>query len=170
MFPLNCSYFIASSIAIFGLLRKKSVRYRFIDHVVNFKPNESFLGVKSVSFEEYDLKTPFGDSPKFPVILLVESLFQAAYWLEVLSSDFKSCAIADEFDSVTLFDSLRPGEKAFIEITILSRGKDHIIFQGSVKMENKKIATISNVHASLFPLEDFDDSSDLRTLFGEIYE
>ncbi|MBF0408020.1 MAG: hypothetical protein HQM10_11735 [Candidatus Riflebacteria bacterium] len=144
------------------------MRYRFIDRVSDFRPNEYFRGLKVVSFEEYDLKSSLGQASLFPPVLLTECLFQAAYWLEVLSSDFKNCALFSSFDKLCITDSIRPGSRASIEINVFNREKDFLYFNGAVTQNSIEIASISNACAEIRNLADYDDPDDLKTLFSEI--
>ena len=67
------------------------MKFRLVDKITSWAPWQHIRGVKAVSFEEYSLKESFGETPRLPEMLLLESFLQLGNWLVVLSSDFPKC-------------------------------------------------------------------------------
>lgn len=143
------------------------MRYRFVDRILRISPNASLTATKSVSFEEYDLKSVFGEAPGFPALLLMECIFQAASWLEILSSGFQRCALSDEFEEAQFADTLRPGERAEITISVASRTPDGFRYDGTVMVAERRLLHVGGICAHFTSLESLDDPADIRTLFEE---
>ena len=53
------------------------MKFRMVDQIHRWEKQRSISGVKTVSFEEYNLKAPFGSPAHLPETLLIESLFQS---------------------------------------------------------------------------------------------
>ena len=66
------------------------MKFRMVDRILEYEPKTSIRGVKTVSFEEYNLKAAFGEPERLPESLLVEAFFQLGNWLVMLSTDFHS--------------------------------------------------------------------------------
>jgi hypothetical protein len=52
------------------------MKFRMVDRILSWEPETRIRGVKTVSFEEYCLRSPLGYEERLPESLLVESLFQ----------------------------------------------------------------------------------------------
>ena len=89
------------------------MKFRMVDRIIDFVPQKSIRGVKTVSFEEYQLKSAFGGEPSLPETLIMESLFQLGNWLIMLSSDFSQIIEAKDIHTDAGIQTLRL-EKDFI--------------------------------------------------------
>ncbi|MBF0499199.1 MAG: hypothetical protein HQM09_03660 [Candidatus Riflebacteria bacterium] len=93
------------------------MRFRFVDRITRWEPYRTLDGAKTVSFEEYELKTLFGDPPELPRLLVAECLYQAAGWLAALSSKFTFIGLIEDIGRVEFISSLKPGEKLDFSVT-----------------------------------------------------
>lgn len=145
------------------------MRFRLLDRILSWEAHTRIRGVKSVSFEEYNLKAPFGDPPCLPETLLMESLFQLGNWLIVLSSDFTQRGLLVRFDETRFEDRLRPGETLHMEVEVRSYRRDGVRFDGRGYAGDRLIGAGRGCLATLVPLAEFEDPADLRVLYSEIH-
>jgi 3-hydroxyacyl-[acyl-carrier-protein] dehydratase len=144
------------------------MKFRLVDRILDWSAWQSIRGVKSVSFEEYQLKAAFGDPPHLPPTLMMESLLQLGNWLVVLSSDFTQMAMVVRIETVRFHDVVRPGESLMLEAEVLSRRDDGVIFGGRATSAGRPIGEGRGCLAVPVPLGDFCNPGDLRVLAGEL--
>lgn len=145
------------------------MKFRMVDRILSWEPKTRIRGVKTVSFEEYNLKAPFAEEPRLPETLVLESLFQLGNWLIVLSSDFTRMGLVARTERVTFDGSLRPGSHLMMELNVRSYREDGILFDGVATIGDEQIASGKGCLAVPAPLSDYHDPDDLRMLFSEIY-
>jgi 3-hydroxymyristoyl/3-hydroxydecanoyl-(acyl carrier protein) dehydratase len=143
------------------------MKFRFVDRILAWTPRRAIRGVKTVSFEEYQLKAAFGGEPALPESLLVEGLFQLGNWLIVLSSGFAEMAL--RFEEVRFHDALRPGQAVRMEAVVRSWRTDGVLFDGLASAGGRTIAEGRGCLAAPVALADYCDPADLQVLFSEIY-
>ena len=87
------------------------MKFRLVDKITSWAPWQSITGIKAVSFEEYSLKEAFGEQPRLPEMLLLESFLQLGNWLILLSSDFQQMGMVVRISEVRFHDYLLPGQQ-----------------------------------------------------------
>jgi 3-hydroxymyristoyl/3-hydroxydecanoyl-(acyl carrier protein) dehydratase len=145
------------------------MKLRMVDRILAWEPRQVIRGVKTVSFEEYELREPLGYEPYLPESLILESLFQLANWLVILSTDYEQMCIGAQWDEAQFLDTLRPGSRMTMEVTVEGWREDSVIVEGAVSDGRKTVATVRRCLAAFVPLGDYYDSDDLRVLFSEIH-
>ena len=146
------------------------MKFRFVDKIVAWSPYQSISGVKAVSFEEYCLKESFGDEPRLPETLLLESFLQLGNWLILLSSDFKEASMVVRISEVRFDGFLLPGQNLRMEVTLARRREDGFEMSGEGRVDGRSVITGLGCLAAPVPAVDYSDPGDLRVLFSEIYE
>ena len=101
----------------------------------SWSPYQRISGVKAVSFEEYCLKESFGDEPRLPETLLLESFLQLGNWLILLSSDFKQMGMVVRISEVRFQGFLLPGRQLRMEVTLARRREDGFELSGEGRVE-----------------------------------
>jgi 3-hydroxyacyl-[acyl-carrier-protein] dehydratase len=145
------------------------VKFRMVDRIIDFVPEKSIRGIKTVSFEEYQLKSAFGDEPSLPETLIMESLFQLGNWLIMLSSDFSQMGLLVRTNEVVFEQPLSPGQSMLIDIKVQRYRNDGILFDGLASVEGQVIARGKGCLATVVSLSEYYDPEDLKVLFSEIY-
>lgn len=145
------------------------MKFRMVDRIIDFKPKQRICGIKVVSFEEYELKSPFADQSRLPETLIMESLFQLGNWLIMLSSDFSQMGLVVRTKQIQFLDALRPGHSLLIKAIVRSYRIDGVVFDGQALVDGKVIATGEGCLAVPVGLADYYDPNDLRVLFSQIY-
>lgn len=100
------------------------MKWRLVDKILAWSPNERIIGQKAVSFEEYSLKESFGGEACLPEMLLLESFLQLGNWLILLSSDFNEMGMVVRLAEVRFLAPLRPGQIVEMEVNLLRRRED----------------------------------------------
>ncbi len=85
------------------------MKLRMLDRITFWEPWRRIRGVKSVSFEEYRLKSRLGETPQLPQSLVLQSLLELGNWLVMKSSDFALMTQAVEFEEACFRRVVRPG-------------------------------------------------------------
>ena len=145
------------------------MKFRMVDRILQWQPRRAIRGIKTVSFEEYQLKTAFADEPCLPESLVLESLLQLGNWLIVLSSDFSQLGLILRIEEVCWRGRVRPGEQLQMEASVRIYRDDGVVFDGHAATGREVIATGRGCLALPVPLADYSDPEDLRVLFSEIY-
>ncbi|MHC4642845.1 MAG: 3-hydroxyacyl-ACP dehydratase FabZ family protein [Planctomycetota bacterium] len=145
------------------------MKFRMVDRIVKFEPRRSIYGIKTVSFEEYQLKSAFADRPCLPESLVMESLFQLGNWLIMLTSDFSQMGLVIRTNEIEFIQSPGPGHKMFMEVQVRSYRDDGILFDGQASVNQNVIASGKGCLASPVDLAEYYNPEDLKVLFEEIY-
>ncbi len=145
------------------------MKFRMVDRIIDFRPRESIRGVKTVSFEEYQLKAPLTDEPRLPESLLMESLFQLGNWLIMLSSDFSSMGLLVRIQEVRFHGAVPPGGSIEMDIRVRRYRNDGVLFDGRALIGLDAVATGTGCLATCVPLCRYHDPSDVKVLLSEIY-
>lgn len=145
------------------------MKFRLLDRITAWTPYGHICGVKAVSFEEYTLKEPFGDAPRLPETLLLESFFQLGNWLVLLSSDYAWMGLAAKLSGVHFHDAVRPGQQVRLEVRLLRQDADGFVLTGEGRVEGRPIITGRHCLAVRVPAAEYVNATDLRVLFSEIY-
>lgn len=145
------------------------MKFRMVDRISAWEPRQAICGIKAVSFEEYELREPLGYEPYLPESLILESLFQLANWLVILSTDYEQMCVGAQWDEARFLDTLRPGSRMAMEVTVSGWRDDSVIVDGAVSNGRKTVVTVRRCLAAFVPLADYHDPDDLRVLFSEIH-
>jgi 3-hydroxyacyl-[acyl-carrier-protein] dehydratase len=144
------------------------MKFRMVDRILDWEPCRSIRGVKTVSFEEYQLREPLGYSPYLPESLILESLFQLANWLVILSTDYKQASLGSQLEEARFLAPLRPGSHLRMDVSVPGWRDDSAIVEGVVSDHGQVVATVRRCILGFVPLADFYDPDDLRVLYSEI--
>jgi 3-hydroxymyristoyl/3-hydroxydecanoyl-(acyl carrier protein) dehydratase len=145
------------------------MKFRMVDRIIGFERCRSIRAAKTVSFEEYQLKSTFGDQPCLPESLVLESLFQSGVWLIMLSSDFAKMGLLVRAQEVRFIEPVRPGQTMFLEVQARSYRSDGVLFDGQARVNRKTVAYGKGCLASVVQLAEYFAPDDLKVLFSEIY-
>ena len=145
------------------------MKFRMVDRIVEFAPRRSICGIKTVSFEEYQLKSVFADQPCLPESLIMESLFQLGNWLIILTSDFSQMGLVIRTNEIRFQRPLGPGQRMFMQIHVRSYRDDGILFDGQALVDQHVIACGNGCLATPVALTEYYDPENLKVLFSEIY-
>lgn len=140
-----------------------------VDKIIEYQSHKSIRGIKTVSFEEYQLKSRFDNEPGLPESLMMESLFQLGNWLIMLSSDFTQMGMLVRINEAQFHKQLSPGENMLMEVQIQSYRDDGILFNGSAKANENIILSGNGCLATPVELAEYYNPDDLKVLFSEIY-
>ncbi len=145
------------------------MKFRMVDQIHSWEHQRRIIGVKTVSFEEYDLKTAFGGPAHLPETLLMESLFQLGNWLIVLSSDFNRMAMVTRMQEVQFDRQVAPGQAVTLDASVRRYREDGILFDGRATVGSDQVAVGLGCLAVPVPLADYCSPDDLRVLYSEIF-
>ena len=145
------------------------MKLRCVDRILAWEPWRTIRGVKAVSFEEYCLPAGLGMQEHLPSSLALESVFELARWLVVLSSEFQQIALPIELERCTFNRPLRPGEHMQIELSAQPETNGEIVFSAQARTRLAENLHVESARARLLPLPDYCDPADLRVLYSEIH-
>ena len=145
------------------------MKFRMVDRIVEFASRRSICGIKTVSFEEYQLRSVFANQPCLPESLIMESLFQLGNWLIILTSDFSEMGLVIRTNEIRFERPLGPGENMLMQVQVRRYSDDGIVFDGQALVGQRVIARGSGCLAIRATLAEYHDPEDLKVLFSEIY-
>ena len=146
------------------------MKFRLVDKIVAWTPARRITGLKTVSFEEYCLKEAFGEPPRLPESLLLESFLQLGNWLILLSTDFQRLGLVIRLSEVHFHSFLGPGQTLRMEVTLNRQREDGFELSGCGRVGDRLVISGLDCLASPVPAEEFINPDDYRVLFSEIYE
>jgi 3-hydroxyacyl-[acyl-carrier-protein] dehydratase len=146
------------------------MKFRLVDKITSWAPWQNISGIKAVSFEEYSLKEAFGERPRLPEMLLLESFLQLGNWLIMLSSDFHQMGTVARISEVRFQDYLLPGQRLQLEVRVNRRREDGFELVGQGLVDGRNVISGLGCLATPVPLAEYLDPDDMRVLFSEIYE
>ena len=146
------------------------MKFRLVDRITEYRPQERICGIKTLSFEEYQLKSAFGGPLHLPESLIIESVFQLGNWLIMLSSNFSKMGLVIRFEKIEFSGIACPGNRLEMEITVCSYRQDGMVFDGRVISADSVIATGYRCLAVPVDLGNYANPDDLKMLFSEIYK
>ena len=145
------------------------MKFRFVDRIFAWAPNERICGLKTVSFEEYNLKEPFGGRPHLPETLVLESFLQLGNWLMLLSTDFQKFGVITRIGTAQFEQSVGPGQQLVMELTVVRHRSEGWEIAGEGWVDGRIAIRGLGCLAMTVPAADFTDPANLRMLFSEIY-
>lgn len=145
------------------------MKFRLVDRITSWAPDERITGLKAVSFEEYSLKDAFGDEPRLPEMLLLESLLQLGNWLILLSSDFQRMGAVVRLHDVRFHGALRPGGVVRMEVAMARKNDNGYKLNGTGHVDGQLIISGTGCLGAPLPTAEYIDPDDLRVLYSEIY-
>ena len=145
------------------------MKLRMVDRILSWEARASIRGLKTVSFEEYSLKEPFGCEPHLPESLLMECMFQLGNWLVMLSSDFQQMGVLVRMREIRFHELAGPGQQLLMNVDVRRYRDDGITFDGRVLVGRRVIAEGRGCLATPVALSEYHDADDLRVLFSQIY-
>lgn len=146
------------------------MKFRFVDKITSWTPYRHITGIKTVSFEEYSLKEVFGEEPRLPELLLLESFLQLGNWLVLLSSDFQQMGAVARISEVRFHGFLPPAGVLQMEVTLARQRDDGFELSGEGRVAGRTIITGLGCLAAPVPAAEYVRPEDLRVLFSEIYQ
>jgi 3-hydroxyacyl-[acyl-carrier-protein] dehydratase len=146
------------------------MKFRLVDKITSWDRWRTITGIKAGSFEEYSLKEAFGDKPRLPEVLVLESFLQLGNWLIVLSSDFQQMGMVVRISQIRFLDHLLPGQRLELEVRLTRRHEDGFEFAGEGRVQGRSVIAGLGCLASPVSLAEYQNPEDLRVLFSEIYE
>lgn len=146
------------------------MKFRMVDRITEFAVRKRICGIKTVSFEEYQLKENFGEDAKLPESLVIESLFQLGNWLIMLSSDFSQMGFIIRFDKNEFMRTVCPGSHIEMVASVRRYRQDGIVFDGHAAVDGVPVASGWGCLAVPVPLDIYINPADMKMLFSEIYK
>ncbi|MHC4617884.1 MAG: hotdog family protein [Planctomycetota bacterium] len=146
------------------------MKFRMVDRITDFEPRKSIRALKTVSFEEYQLKSAFAGQPCLPESLVLESIFQLGVWLIMLSSDFSKMGLLVRTQEVRFDKPICPGQSMLVEVRARSYRSDGLLFDGWALVNEEIIACGKGCLAIFAEAAEYFDPQDLKVLFSEIYK
>lgn len=144
------------------------MKWRLVDKITGWEKDRRITGVKSVSFEEYCLKSAFSAKPWLPESMLLEAPIELARWLALLSSGFTRSFLPEEIESAIFHNLLCPGETLRIDLSAIENGSDHLVFDCVGTAGEKPVLTVRGVRGKLLAAAELHSTEDLKVLFSEI--
>lgn len=145
------------------------MKFRMVDRIIDIESGKSIRGMKTVSFEEYQLKSAFSSDCQLPESLVLESFLQLGNWLIMFSTDFKKMGLLVRIEQVRFESFLRPGMRMLMEVEVKRFREDGVLFDGRATVDGKIIATGKGCLATLVDSVECFNPENLKVLFKNIY-
>lgn len=144
------------------------MRFIFVDRIERIEKNKYARGIKTISFEEGFLKSPYGEKGFFPRLLLMESAAQLASWLIMYSSNFKRIPLIVNMDKVSIMENVKCGTKISIEVKINSMSTEGALLSCNIFIDSRLIAKCKNCEFVFADLEKLANKSEMKARFSDL--
>src|SRR5665213_4102942 len=120
-------------------------RYPFllVDRAEDYRPNESIVGIKCVTFNEPFFQGHFPGNPVMPGVLIIEALAQtgAVLMSKSLSVDVEGKTIMFmSVDEARFRQPVRPGDVLRMQVEVVKHRGDIFKFKGRARVGDKLVA------------------------------
>jgi 3-hydroxyacyl-[acyl-carrier-protein] dehydratase len=120
-------------------------RYPFllVDRAEDYRPNESIIGVKCVTFNEPFFQGHFPGNPVMPGVLIIEAIAQSGAVLmsKSLNADVEGKTIMFlSVDAARFRAPVRPGDVLRMHVEVVKHRGDYFKFKGMATVEGKPVA------------------------------
>ena len=134
-----------TDIEISEILARIPHRYPFllIDRAEDYRPNESIIGIKCVTFNEQFFQGHFPGNPVMPGVLIIEALAQTGAVLMSKSLDVDVAGKTILFmslDNCRFRQPVRPGDVLRLMVEVLRARGDIFQFKGRAMVGDKMVA------------------------------
>jgi 3-hydroxyacyl-[acyl-carrier-protein] dehydratase len=134
-----------NNIEIREILARIPHRYPFllVDRAEDYRPSESIVGIKCVTFNEDFFQGHFPGNPVMPGVLVVEALAQtgAVLMSKSLNVDVEGKAIMFmSIDEARFRQPVRPGDVLRLHVEVLKARGDVFKFKGRALVGDKLVA------------------------------
>jgi len=134
-----------ADIEIREILSRIPHRYPFllIDRAEDYRPSESIVGIKCVTFNEDFFQGHFPGNPVMPGVLVIEALAQtgAVLMSKSLNVDVEGKAIMFmSIDEARFRQPVRPGDQLRMQVEVLKARGDVFKFKGRAMVGDKLVA------------------------------
>jgi 3-hydroxyacyl-[acyl-carrier-protein] dehydratase len=134
-----------TDIEIREILARIPHRYPFllVDRAEDYRPNESIVGIKCVTFNEQFFQGHFPGNPVMPGVLIIEALAQTGAILmsKSLNVDVEGKAIMFmSVDEARFRQPVRPGDVLRMHVEVLKVRGDIFKFKGRAMVGDKVVA------------------------------
>jgi len=136
---------VRADIDIGEILARIPHRYPFllIDRAEDYRPNESIVGIKCVTFNEQFFQGHFPGNPVMPGVLIVEAMAQtgAVLMSKSLDVDVEGKAIMFmSIDEARFRQPVRPGDVLRLNVEVIKHRGDIFKFKGRALVGEKLVA------------------------------
>jgi 3-hydroxyacyl-[acyl-carrier-protein] dehydratase len=136
---------VQTDIDIAEILIRIPHRYPFllIDRAEDYRPNESIVGIKCVTFNEPFFQGHFPDNPVMPGVLIIEAIAQSGAVLmsKSLNADVEGKTIMFmAVDEARFRAPVRPGDVLRMHVEVIKHRGDFFKFKGRALVGDKLVA------------------------------
>ncbi len=144
------------------------MRFQFVDRIEKIQKFKYARGIKTVSFEEGFLLSPYGENGHIPRMLLIECAAQLVSWLVLCSTDFRKLPLIAKIDRATLDCSVPAGSVLGLEVDVESWHDDGALLQCRIFMNDHLIAEGSRCLCNFIESAQLVDPEEMRIRFKEL--
>lgn len=144
------------------------MRFQFVDRIEKIQKFKYARGIKTVSFEEGFLSSPYGESGFIPRMLLIECVAQLASWLVLYSTDFHQLPLIAKIDRANLDCNVPSGTVLTLEVAAEAWHDDGALLECTMHMDNRIIARGSRCLCNFVGSAQLVDPEEMRIRFREL--
>ncbi len=115
------------------------MRFCQIDRITELEPGQKLQAVRGLALNEAYLQDHFPKFPVMPGVLMLESMYQAAMWLVLVSENFQySTVVMRNVNNVKFNDFVEPGKQLVVSVDWKSRDGEQIQVVTSGMIDGKR--------------------------------
>lgn len=144
------------------------MRFLLIDKITELSPNKYAKGIKTISFEESFLKSPWEELGIYPRLLLLETASQLASWLIIYSTKFQKMPLLVRLGSLSMKRDVKCGDRLDLRVEIKSQNEEGAVIDALILIENEIVAEGKDCLCFFAPLVNFHNPDKIKALFNEL--
>jgi 3-hydroxyacyl-[acyl-carrier-protein] dehydratase len=138
------------------LLLGPTVKYAFVDHILELEEGKRILAIKNISSTEDYLDELYPRLGSVPGSLIIESMASTAGLLLLASTNFASLALLLMIEEAQFKNPVYSGDRMIVEAKLLSMHADAARMEAAVRVEETAMACATLV-LGLFEIETISD-------------
>jgi 3-hydroxymyristoyl/3-hydroxydecanoyl-(acyl carrier protein) dehydratase len=142
--------------------------FHFVDQILELDPGRHALGVKHVTPRDSFVRSGMGGVPVLLSCIIGEALGQLGAWNVMAAKDFTVRPVAGVVGEVAISADAAVGDSIVLDTTIDSVTDDAVFYHAVASVEGATVLRLENTLGPLLPMEQFNDSVEMRGRFERI--
>ncbi len=144
------------------------MKFRFVDAITDYSPNNYITGTKAVSLEEFFLLRGSGHDNIFPPTLMTEALFQLSNFL-IFKTFHNKLGHLVMLKKILFHDTMKAGDVLSMRVEITQVIDDAVMMNGVGSIDGKVVIEGYKCMANLVDIETLVNPSKFQTLFNNLF-
>jgi len=142
--------------------------FHFVDQIFELESGRHALGIKRVTADDTFVRPNAGGAATLLSCIIGEALGQLGAWSVMAAKDFTVRPVAGVVGEVAIIGEAAVGDSVLLDTTIDSVTDDAVFYHATASVEGSTVLRLENTLGPLLPMEQFNDTQEMRERFAKI--